>query len=127
MPRARFFALVALGGIVLVPVLIVVAYLVDDGGRGSYVASNVSLAGVGIGNMKGKALDAKVARVARHVETAKIMIKAPKGGFTTSAGELHLRVDGRATARAALAVGRRGNVIARAWHWMLAFLHDREA
>ena len=85
------------------------------------------LAGVRIGNLKGKALDSKVAHVARQVETAKIVVKAPKGGFATSARELHLTVDGRATAHAALAVGRHGNVLARAWHWLLAFVHDREA
>jgi vancomycin resistance protein YoaR len=127
MPRARFFALVALGGVVLVPVLILVAYLVDDGGRGDYVASNVSLVGTNIEGLKGSALDKKVAAVAARIERARIAVKAPKGGLTTTAGELKLRVDRQATARAALAVGRHGNVVSRAWHWFVAFVHDREA
>ncbi|HZN14893.1 MAG TPA: VanW family protein [Acidimicrobiales bacterium] len=127
MPRARFYVLVALGGLVLVPVLIVVAYLVDDGGRGDYVASNVSLVGTALDGLKGKALDAKVAKVAGRLEQARIVVKAPKGGFTTSAGEVKLTVDRRATARAALEVGRTGNVVSRSWHWLTAFVRDRQA
>ncbi|MBA3654685.1 MAG: VanW family protein [Actinobacteria bacterium] len=127
MPRARFFALVAIGGIVLVPVLIVVAYLVDDGGRGTQVASNVSLVGTAIQGLKGRALDAKVAKVAERIERAEIKVRAPKGGFTTSAPELKLRVDRDATARAALSVGRGGNIITRSWAWMKAFVDDRKA
>jgi vancomycin resistance protein YoaR len=121
------FALLALGGLVLVPVLVVVAYLVDDGGRGSYVASNVSLVGTSIGNLKGKKLDDKIASVAERIEATKITVKAPKGGFTTSAAEVKLRVDRARTARAALAVGRRGFIVPRAFQWLLAFLHDRDA
>jgi vancomycin resistance protein YoaR len=127
MPRARFYALVALGGSVLVPVLLVVAYLVDDGGRGDQVASNVSLVGTGLGGLKGKALDAKVATVAEQVEKAKIAVKAPKGGFSTTTAEVKLTVDRKATVRAALAVGRRGFVLARAWQWLQAFVTDRKA
>jgi vancomycin resistance protein YoaR len=127
MPRARFYALVALGGLVLVPVLLVVAYLVDDGGRGSQVASNVSLVGTAIDGLKGKALDAKVAKVAARIERSKIVVKAPKGGLTTDAMEVRLRVDRKATARAALGVGRHGNVLSRSWHWLMAFVSDRDA
>ena len=127
MPRARFFVLVALGGLLLVPVLVVVAYLVDDGGRGSYVASNVSLAGTALDGLKGRALDAKIAKVADQIEKAKITVHAPKGGFTTSAKEISFRVDRKGTARAALRVGRHGNVVSRSWHWLQAFLHDRDA
>jgi vancomycin resistance protein YoaR len=127
MPRARFFVLVALGGLVLVPVLVVVAYLVDDGGRGDYVASNVSLVGTSIAGLKGRALDNKIATVATRIEQAKVTVKAPKGGFSTSATDLKLAVDRKATARAALVAGRQGNVVVRAWHWFRAFLGDREA
>ena len=127
MPRARYFALVALGGLVLVPVLVVVAYLVDDGGRGDQVASNVSLVGSAIDGLKGKALDSKVAKVAAEIEKARVTVKAPKGGFTTTAPDIKLRVDRKATARAALEVGRTGNVVSRAWHWFQAFLTDRKA
>ncbi len=127
MPRARFFVLVALGGLVLVPLLVIVAYLVDDGGRGSYVASNVSLGGTSLEGLHGRALDAKLATIAGRIEKASVTVKAPKGGFTTSAADLRLTVDRKATAHAALAVGRRGHVASRAWHWLLAFLGDRKA
>jgi vancomycin resistance protein YoaR len=127
MPRARAYALVALGGLILVPVLVVLAYLVDDGGRGDRVANNVSLIGARIGGLKGDALQTKVDAVAQRVEAARVTVKAPKGGFTTTAAELKLHVDRRATARAALRVGREGNVMARSWRWLLAFLRDRHA
>jgi vancomycin resistance protein YoaR len=127
MPRARLYVLVALGGLIVVPALIVLAYLVDDGGRGDRVANNVSLVGTRIGGLQGRALDQRVEAVARRIETAKVTVKAPKGGFSTTAADVKLTVDRKATARAAVRVGRTGNVLSRSWRWLLAFLSDRDA
>jgi vancomycin resistance protein YoaR len=118
---------IAGGGLLLVPVLVIVAYLVDDGGRGNQVASNVSLAGTSIQGLRGKALEDRIATIGRRVEQATIRVDAPKGGFATTAAALKLRVDVARTTKAALAVGRKGNVVSRAWAWLQAFGQDRDA
>lgn len=127
MPRARLYALVALGGLILVPALVVLAYLVDDGGRGDQVASNVSLVDTRIGGLKGRALDQRIDAVAARLERGRVIINAPKGGFRTTAADMKFTVDRAATARAAARVGRRGNILSRSWEWLLGFVHSRRA
>ena len=127
MPRARLYALVALGGLILVPALVVLAYLVDDGGRGDQVASNVSLVGTRIGGLKGRALESRIDTVATRLEHGRLDVRAPKGGFTAAASDIKFTVDRAATARAAARVGRSGNVLSRSWEWLRGFVRARNA
>jgi vancomycin resistance protein YoaR len=127
MRRALFAALVALAAVLGVVVLVLVAWSIDTGRRSDRVVRNVELAGRAVGGMSRAELTAVVREVAARYEGAQIEVRAPQGGFTTTAKELGASVSPEATIEEALDVGREGALLGRLTGWMASFVSDRRA
>src|SRR5688500_839755 len=127
MRRALIASLVALAAVLGVVVLLLVAWSIDTGRRSDRVVRNVELAGRPIGGMTRAQLTTVVRDVAQRYEGAQIEVRAPRGGFTTTAKELGASVSAEATIEGALDVGREGALLGRLTGWMASFVRDRKA
>lgn len=126
MRRALTVALVALAAVFGVVVILVVAWSIDTG-RDDEVVRNVVLAGRPIGGMDRAQLTTVVRDVAERYQGAQIDVRAPRGGFTTTAKELGVSVSEADTVEAALDVGRDGSLLGRVGGWLRSFVGDRRA
>lgn len=126
MRRALTVALVALAAVFGVVVVLLVAWSVDTR-RDGEVVRNVVLAGRPIGGMDRAQLAGVVGDVAERYQGAQIDVRAPRGGFTTTAKELGVSVSAAATLEAALDVGRHGSLLGRVGGWLRSFVDDRRA
>ena len=126
MRRALTVALVALAAVFGVVVLLLVAWSVDTRGDDE-VVRNVVLAGRPIGGMDRAQLAPVVHDVAQRYQGAQIDVRAPRGGFTTTAAELGVSVSEAVTVQAALDVGRGGTLLGRVGGWLRSFVDDRRA
>ncbi len=93
----------------------------------SKVARNVTLAGDSIAGLKKPALTEKIEKLDEQLRAAKVKVSAPKGGFTLTLNELGASIDVSHTVAKAMAVGRKGNPLARAFGAMKALFSDRSA
>ncbi|MGH9282076.1 MAG: VanW family protein [Acidimicrobiales bacterium] len=127
MRGARRVILGALGTAAVLVVLVMAAWGLDTSRAGGEALRNVSVGGLDVGGMDRAGLARVVADVARRYQVTPIEVEAPGGGFSVAPEEVGLTVDEEATVEAALAAGRGGNELSRAWGWARAFLDPRDA
>ena len=119
--------LVVLGILAGAVLALVVAWGIDLRAHDGEVMRNVELAGRMVGGLRPEQVTRVARTVAPDFEDSKITVQAPGGGFTTDAKTLGVSVSDTATAREALAVGRRGAVPARLWAWLRSFVAHQRA
>ncbi len=122
-PRVWF----ALGTPLLVIILLLTAFGVDNASAGSRVPRNVTLAGRDIGKLPEDQLAVVVSDVARHYLTTKIDIRTTERTIKNSGGYLGLRLDEAATTRAALDINDDVSFWRRPVVWLGGFLDQRTA
>lgn len=127
-PRSSRRGVVRVLVILALAVAVVVAlWALDTKMSDDEVARKVTLGGRSIARMDRQELEAAVAELGVRYREAGVVVEAPDGGSEATAPELGLSVDQAATAGAAMAVGRTGNVVARIVGWGKGFLVDRPA
>ncbi len=119
--------LVALVAMVGVAVAIVAIWAIDASAHDGRVLRRTTLGGHTVGGLSRAALRPVVAEVADEIPTRQVEVRAPDGGFSVPAREIGLAVDGDATVRAALEVGRTGGLWERFTTWAGSFTADRRA
>lgn len=128
MQRVRTVGLVALGALAVILLGAGAAWALDARDRDGEVARNVTLAGRSIGGLTSAQVREVVASVARAVPQRTVRVEVDGGrSFTTTAGELGVRVDEEATLRAALDAGKEGSLPGRVVSWLWGFVDDRDA
>ncbi len=125
MRRLRTAGLVAIGTFMFLLLGVGAAWALDGHAHDGRVARNVALAGRDIGGMKRSELDAAVERLASSYPSTAVRVEAGASRFKTTAGELGVAIDKRATADAAMRVGKGGALPGRVVSWIGSFLRDR--
>jgi len=110
----------------LVLVLLVIAgWAIDTGAAGGEVLRNVSLAGRSVGGMDATDLMDHVEEVDAAMADRRVAIETPAGTYETTAGDIGLVIDQRATADAVLEEGREEPLAVRPVSWLAGFLSPR--
>jgi vancomycin resistance protein YoaR len=108
----------------LVVVVVVVAGWALDASSGG-VARNVVLAGVDVGGVAEDELPIRVAAIADTFSEAPVEVVSEGRTYRTTAAEIGLEVDQRATVDRTLDVGHEGFLLARPVQWVASFLAER--
>ena len=127
MQRARKVGLVALAAFVLLVLGVSAAWAVDARAHDGTVARNVTLGGRDVSGMRAAEIRPIVEDLAARYPATTVRIDDGDGGFSTTAGELGVRVDREATLRNAMSAGKSGNVVGRIAGWTLGFVDERDA
>src|SRR4051812_19700223 len=127
MQRARRLLFVALGGLGVVLVATVVAWVIDTRAHQGEVLRNTKLAGRSIGGLDQRQLAAAVDAITAKFTTSQVDVKAPGGGFRVVSPELGLSIDTAATVKAAMTSGRTGSLPRRYAGWVHALSRHRSS
>jgi len=122
--RRCLYALVALLAVIAV---VLGAWAADANAHEGKVLRNVTLAGRDVSDLTTAELRRVVTSVAEEVPGRDVEVRAPGGGFTVPASALGVTVDRRATAVAALDIGRTGGLPKRFRAWVGSFRGERAA
>lgn len=112
---------------VVVVILLILAWAVDTATHSGQVVRNVELAGQSIDGISEDALPEMVSEVAVKMAARKVTINAGDRTYETTAGELGLAVDQKATIEVALDVGRGDSLFVRPFKWLGSFFTKRNA
>jgi len=107
--------------------LVVAAWAIDTGASGGEVLRNVSLAGRPVGGMDATDLLEHLEEVDADMADRPVRIRSAGATYETTAGEIGLAVDQRATADAVLDAGRDDPVPLRPLSWLVGFASPRTA
>lgn len=125
MPRPRARTLVP----ILIPVailfLLLGAWAVDTRGSDDHALRSVEVDGRPVGGASESELDAEIGRVAEDFADTPVRINSAGRTLTSTAGDLGLSVDERATAAAALDEGRDGHAFLRPLTWAASLVSSR--
>jgi vancomycin resistance protein YoaR len=102
-------------------------WAVDTNAHSGDVGRKVTLGGRSVSGMPAASLSQAVQDLAARYRDATVVVSADGGGFQATADELGLSVVQDRTAADAMAVGRRGFVLARMWSWARGFVAARPA
>jgi len=112
---------------VVVLALLIVAWAVDTATHSGQVLRNVELAGQSIDGISEDALPEMVSEVAVKMAARKVTVNSGDRTYETTAGELGLAVDQKATIDGALDVGRGDSLFVRPLKWLGSFFTKRKA
>lgn len=127
MPRPKTRALLGLGIPLVVIILLVAAWAIDDGSSGGRMVRNVELQGRDVGRLPEDRLAAVTRQVAEDYAATPVEIRTTGHTYRSTAGELGLAVDEPRTVVAALDVGRDEALPLRPLTWLASFARKREA
>jgi vancomycin resistance protein YoaR len=122
--RRRWLLPVVLVPVVLV-LLLVIASAVDS--SSGAVGRNVQLAGVDIGGLSEDELMARVENVAADYGETPVELVVGDVVYETTAADIGLMVDERATTESALETGDSSFVLARPFSWALSLFSEKQA
>lgn len=117
---------IAVAAPVAIVVILLAAWGVSYWQTGSNVARNVSLAGTDVGGNTPAQLDRTIEKVSAQVALVAVQIRTPAASMDSSAGDIGVSLDPKATRKAVMAVGRSGSFITRPTNWIRSFFSTRE-
>jgi len=124
-PRARL--VLGLGIPLLIVVVLLAAWAIDSSSASGKVPRNVSLGGRDVSKLPEDELANTVADIADHYATLDISVRTPSRTYKVPAGKLGLKLDQKATVKAALDLEKDTSLPGRPFVWMGSFLHERSA
>jgi len=124
-PRPRL--ILGLGIPLLIIVLLLGAWAIDSSSASGKVPRNTSLAGRNISKMPEDRLANTVADLADHYASVPVKVRTSDGTFTTTGGDLGLKLDQAATVQAALDLDDAKPVPERPLVWASSFVDHRKA
>lgn len=101
--------------------LMVAAWAIDTGAAGGEVLRNVELAGMDVGGMGSDDLLERIEALDEQMDARPVRIVTPEVTYETTAAEIGLSIDARATAAAALDEGRTEVLPLRPVSWFTGF------
>ena len=116
-----------MGTPVLLIVLLVAVWGVDDAAANQRVPRNVTLAGRDVGKLPADQLAVVVRDIATHYKTTTVEIRTTERTFEVSGGDLGLALDEEATTRSALNMNEGISWWSRPGNWLGSFLDQRPA
>jgi vancomycin resistance protein YoaR len=125
--RARLRLVLGISIPILVVLLLLAAWAIDTSKASGKVPRNVTLAGRDIGRLGEDDLAATVADIADQYATTTVRVRTQDQTYAAAASKLGLRLDEKATARAALHLDRDRSLVARPLVWLGSFLDERKA
>ena len=124
-PRPRL--ILGLGIPLLIIVVLLAAWAIDSSSASGKVPRNTSLAGRNISKMPEDRLATTVADLADHYATVPVKVRTSDGTFTTTGGDLGLKLDQAATVKAALDLDDSKALPERPLVWASSFVDQRKA
>lgn len=125
MDRRRTLIWVAALSPVVAVLAVVAAWAIDTGASGGQVLRNVSVAGQDVGGMDSSHLLDHIDQLDAGMADRPVSIVTPEATYETTAGEIGLTIDERATAAAALDEGREEPLPVRPVSWLVSFFEPR--
>lgn len=119
--RARPLVLAAVVTFIAV-LAVLAAWAIDARAQRGAVLPKAELGGRQVRGMDQAELAAWVAETAQRFAQASVVVRSDGGGLEATVPELGASVDEAATVDEALAAGRRGSFLTRAWTWARSFL-----
>lgn len=125
MDRRRTLIWVAALSPVIAVLAVVAAWAIDTGASGGQVLRHVSLAGHDVGGVDSNQLLDRIDKLDAAMVGRPVSIVTPEATYETTAGEIGLAIDHRATARDALDEGREEPLPLRPLSWLVGFFQAR--
>ncbi|MEO6988777.1 MAG: VanW family protein [Aquihabitans sp.] len=107
--------------------MLLAAWAIDSSRANGKVPRNVTLAGRDIGLMNEADLSDTVTDLGQHYADLKVQVRAPGETYKVPASDLGLRLDQKATSKAALGLDEDASLWSRPFTWMGSFLKERAA
>lgn len=111
----------------LIIIVLLAAWAIDSSKANGKVPRNVALAGRDIGMMNEVDLSDTVADLGKYYADLQVQVRAPGETYKVPASDLGLRLDQKATVKAALDLDDGTSLWSRPFTWLGSFLHDRTA
>lgn len=124
-PRARL--ILGLGIPLLIVVLLLAAWAIDSSSASGKVPRNVTLAGRDVSKLAEDRLANTVADLADYYATVEVQVRTEGTTYKIEAGKLGLKLDQKATTRAALDLDDGTSLPGRPLVWASSFLDERTA
>ena len=118
---------IAIAAPAIVLILLIAAWAIDTATHSGQVLRNVELAGQSIAGVKEEDLPKVVSDIAETMAARKVTITSGDRTYESTAGELGLSVDQKATVESALDVGRGDSLLVRPVKWLSSFFSSRTA